>query len=122
MIGLPEALIAIAVILAIAIVWSARILTRPRTQNPDDFLMWSIGGVPRPDLSPDTNPVQPTGIPVRADTELVPGDPVLISWQDLWLRGEIVSIGPGDRVLVHYIGWESTWDESVPRKRLQLPE
>lgn len=65
-------------------------------------------------------PVDPSGIPVTRDTHLEIGSPVLASWDGDWWRAEVVGLGPGDRVRIHFIGWDSSYDQTVPRSALQV--
>jgi hypothetical protein len=59
------------------------------------------------------------GQPVQPDTELAPGDAVYIEWYGSWYPGEVLALARDGTVKVHYSGWESMFDEQVPRSRLR---
>ena len=61
------------------------------------------------------------GDPVTDQTPLRPGDKVHVEWNSTWWAGEIVALNPDRSVRIHYSGWESQFDETVPRTRLQIP-
>jgi len=65
-------------------------------------------------------PVQPSGLPVGPDTPLEVGSPVLANWRGMWWRAQVVALESEDRVRIHYVGWDSRWDETVPRSSLLL--
>jgi hypothetical protein len=65
-------------------------------------------------------PVQPSGLPVGPDTPLEVGAAVLANWRGVWWRAQVVALEPGDLVRIHYVGWDSRWDETVPRSSLLL--
>jgi hypothetical protein len=65
---------------------------------------------------------EPTGEPVGSDTPLEAGTRVLARWHGVWYEAEVVSVGPGDRVRIHYTGWGDQFDEAVPRHALRLKE
>ena len=67
-------------------------------------------------------PVDPTGRQVTEDTELKPGDRVIALWNDVWWEAEVLGVRSDGKVKVHYSGWDSEWDEVLPRNRLQLSE
>lgn len=46
------------------------------------------------------------------------GDKVDVEWNGDWWQGEILQVD-GSRYKVHYIGWESSWDEWVTTARLR---
>src|SRR2546430_7212749 len=60
------------------------------------------------------------GKPVYANTPLNPGDPVHIEWQGSWFPGEVVQLEDEGNIKIHYEGWDSSWDEVVPRSRLRI--
>jgi hypothetical protein len=64
-------------------------------------------------------PVEPSGVPVTADTPLEVGSHVLSSWGGFWWRAEVIAVKK-NTVRVHYPGWDSTWDAEVRRKSLQV--
>jgi hypothetical protein len=60
------------------------------------------------------------GKPVRAGTPLKPGDRVQVEQMGAWWAGEVLAVEEGGTVRVHYIGWDSSWDETVTRSRLRI--
>jgi len=60
------------------------------------------------------------GKPVSASTPLKAGDRVLAEQYGSWWAAEVLGVQDGGRVKIHYVGWESSWDEVVPRGRLRL--
>jgi hypothetical protein len=58
--------------------------------------------------------------PVTKATPLEKNAKVQIEWAGYWCPGEVVDVQGDDLVKVHYTGWESYWDEVVPRERLRL--
>jgi hypothetical protein len=60
------------------------------------------------------------GKPVGARTTLKPGDRVQVEQIGHWWAGEVLSLEQDGHVRVHYTGWDSSWDETVPRSRLRL--
>ena len=69
----------------------------------------------------DGSSVAASGKPVDASTALAQGDRVLVEQGSAWWRGRIKNVGDDGNVTIHYVGWESNFDETVPRSRLQLP-
>jgi hypothetical protein len=65
-------------------------------------------------------PAEPSGIPVEPETPLEVGATVLAFSQGRWWRAEVIALEGGERVRIHYPGWDPTWDESVPRSELQV--
>jgi hypothetical protein len=61
-----------------------------------------------------------SGNPVAASTPLGIGQKVQVQWNGQWWNGEVLAILSDGRVKIHYAGWDSSWDEAVPRSRLQL--
>ncbi|HVX12459.1 MAG TPA: LamG-like jellyroll fold domain-containing protein, partial [Pirellulales bacterium] len=85
-----------------------------------------VGPVPsrRPAAAWDAHegsPVQPTDNWVQTPNELAAGDRVLVEQAGAWWRGRVKSVAADGSVAIHYVGWGSSWDESVPVSRLQLP-
>ena len=62
----------------------------------------------------------PMGMPVDASTPLVPGQPVEVAWGGEWWRGRVIAVFDAYVVRIHYVGWESSWDENVTRDRLHV--
>lgn len=69
----------------------------------------------------DGSSVQPSGNWIKTPNELVAGDRVLVEQLGLWWRGQVKSVAADGSVAIHYVGWASSWDESVPVSRLQVP-
>lgn len=67
-----------------------------------------------------TGRVSPSGIPVTANTALCVGQRLRVESGGNWWAGEVLELKPDGNVKIHYVGWDSTWDEVVPRTRLQL--
>lgn len=65
-------------------------------------------------------PVEPSGIPMQPETPLDVGSIVLACSHGQWWRAEVIGIEDGDMVRIHYPGWESHWDTSVPKTELQV--
>lgn len=63
-------------------------------------------------------PVAATGLAVDDGTVLHPGQSILVEWGGQWWTGAVLW-ADGPQVRIHYRGWESSWDEVVPRTRLQ---
>ena len=67
-------------------------------------------------------PVSAMGLTVDDGTALQSGQPVLVEWGGQWWSGAVLW-ADGPQVRIHYLGWESSWDEVVPRSRLrQVPQ
>lgn len=69
---------------------------------------------------PEGLPVEPSGIWVDDDITLQVGTRILALSQGFWHRAVVIRIKRRNRVLVHYIGWDSFWDEVFPRLELQV--
>lgn len=65
-------------------------------------------------------PVEPSGIQMQPETPLDVGTIVLSCSHGQWWRAEVVAIEENDMVRIHYPGWESHWDASVPKTELQV--
>jgi hypothetical protein len=65
-------------------------------------------------------PVEPSGIEISDDTELEVGMKVLANWSGKWWRAEILAKESRGRVRVHFVGWDSMWDQSMARNDLQV--
>ena len=61
----------------------------------------------------------PDSSPVTDKNTLVPGRSVYILWEHAWFPGEVVAVD-GNRVRVHYDGWDEAYDETVTTTRLRL--
>ncbi len=126
-ISLAEAIVLAAVIFAVAAVIVAWILASNRqntsgaqgTNQP-----WNPLGLLSPTVefpqSKAGHPVEPTDIPVSSDTPLRIGSTVLSYSQGRWWRAEVLRLGPGDLVQIHFPGWDAKWDTTIPRDELQV--
>ena len=65
-------------------------------------------------------PVEPSGIAIEPETPLDVGSIVLSYSQGRWWRAEVVALEGDDDVCVHFPGWDSKWDVTVPRGELQV--
>lgn len=63
-------------------------------------------------------PIESTGVAVTAKTPLAPGKELQVQWGGRWWAARVVAL-EGDRVRIHYLGWDHRWDETVKRERLQ---
>ncbi len=59
--------------------------------------------------------------PLGEASPLEVGDEVLAEWGGAWWAAEVAAPADGDRVRIHYTGWEGYPDEVLPRNRLRLP-
>jgi hypothetical protein len=84
------------------------------------WLRYKIGSDHVSPHSPEGMPVSPTGIWVDAETLLEPGSFVLALLQGQWHRAVVVEMKSGDRFLVHFLGWDSFWDQIQRRGKLQV--
>ncbi|MBF0460895.1 MAG: hypothetical protein HQL87_05810 [Magnetococcales bacterium] len=57
-------------------------------------------------------------LPYRADAISV-GDSAQVSWKGKWYPSKILEIS-GSRMLIHYDGFESSWDEWVSMDRVKI--
>jgi hypothetical protein len=107
-------LVLASVILASAIVYAAQLIASAIAQRS--------GGMPRRAMprSAAGFPVEPSGVPVEPETHLEAGWTVLAFSQGRWWRAEVIALERGERVRIHYIGWDPTWDETVPQSELQV--
>jgi hypothetical protein len=107
--ALPFALLLASVVMSAAIVHAARTIAisigRPREAAP---------------LSAAGYPVEPSGIPVEPETPLEIGSAVLAFAQGRWWRAEVTALEGEECVRIHYMAWEPTCDETVPRSKLQV--
>ena len=47
------------------------------------------------------------------------GDAVEAEWKGAWYAATVLAVQPDERVRIHYTGWPSAWDETVPRERVR---
>lgn len=78
-------------------------------------------------LPPDPTWDAHNGSPVSASgkwatvNDLKPGDRVLVEQGGTWWRGRVRRVSADYLFTIHYVGWESSFDETVPLSRLQIP-
>jgi hypothetical protein len=65
-------------------------------------------------------PVRSSGVRVKPDTRLEVGETVLSFSQGRWWGAEIVAIEANGQVRIHFPGWDSKWDVSLPKTQLQV--
>src|SRR5262245_33756778 len=121
-ISLPVSIVLASLILAVALVYAARLLAQRPGGNQaltpgaaGQFPLLSSGlpfpGMEAP-LSSDGFPVEPSGITVQPETPLEVGSTVLAFSQGRWWRAEVIGLESDDRVRIRYPGWDSKWDET----------
>jgi hypothetical protein len=59
------------------------------------------------------------GEQVTAKTPLEPGDAVLADWGGTYWEARVLDLQKKN-VKITYVGWDSSWNETVPRSRLRL--
>ncbi|MFO0864615.1 MAG: hypothetical protein U0744_08195 [Gemmataceae bacterium] len=137
--GLPEAIISAAIVVACAIVVAAWLLSRrrekphpqpappPRSQPALDqfgliqqFANLGMAPLMEAPHSAEGCPVEPSGVQVDEDTQLRVGGTVLSFSQGRWWRAEIVGFERDGRVRIHFPGWDAKWDTAIPRHELQV--
>ncbi|MBM4067682.1 MAG: hypothetical protein FJ271_01870 [Planctomycetes bacterium] len=64
-------------------------------------------------------PVPPSGRAIGRDTILEVGSSVLAEQCGAWWRASVLALEDDGTVRIHYEGWDDSWDETVPRRRLQ---
>jgi hypothetical protein len=64
--------------------------------------------------------VASTGLSVTAATPLDTGMLVLVQSSGGWYAADVLEVMADGTVKVHYRGWDSQYDELVPRERIQL--
>jgi hypothetical protein len=121
-IALPFAIVIASIILASAIIYSARTIATAIAQQPpggraSSAFAFSPNQVPH---SAAGFPVEASGIPVEPETQLEVGSTVLAFSQGRWWRAEVTALEGEEQVRLHYPGWDSFWDESRPRSELQV--
>lgn len=90
------------------------------TAAPQELLAETAGALFETPHSDEGLPVEPSGIPVDADTSLYVGSTVLAYSQGRWWRAEVVALEADDQVTIHFPGWDSKWDVAVPKTELQV--
>jgi len=64
--------------------------------------------------------IEGNGAQVAAATPLAVGNIVQVLWSGSYYQGQIVAADPAGTFKIHYVGWSTGWDESVPRERLKV--
>jgi len=130
-ITVPTSILLASLIIAAAVVYAARIIAKPPTGHQTIAAGAATGnalmnplGFPMPlmesPLSAAGFPVEPSGIQVQPETRLEVGSSVLGYSQGRWWRADVIALESGDRVRIRYPGWDSKWDETVPRSNPQV--
>lgn len=109
------AAVAGSVIIAVSIVIAALLISRRSTHSES---IQVVGPKEYP-TSAEGVPVDPSGVAVTADTPLRPNSTVFAFSQGRWWRANVVAVR-GELVTISYPGWDSKWDESVARNKLQV--
>ena len=115
-ISVPDAIVLGSAIVAAAILIGALIVARRLTAQ----MAAPMFPFPSAPLPPEAMPTESSGAPVTDDTRLERGMTVLALWNGTWWNAEVVSLERDRQVRIHYKGWDVSWDEVVPRSRLQL--
>ena len=58
---------------------------------------------------------------VDASTHLAPGYRLQVEWEGKWYDGQVLAVNADGTVKIHYVGYETSWDETLSRSRLYLP-
>jgi hypothetical protein len=66
------------------------------------------------------HPLEPSGIHLDPETALAIGDTVLSYSQGRWWRAEVVDMDGDETVTIHFPGWDSKWDATLPKTELQV--
>lgn len=79
----------------------------------------ATGGAASPPVSFDPIKHLLLGEQVTAKTPLEPGDAVLAEWGGAYWEARVLELQKKN-VKITYVGWDTSWDETVPRSRLRL--
>ena len=123
MFAMPDAIVVASIIVAVAMVASAWIVSRrPHSSSPavKPSMPMMATFPPLPSLPPEAFPVEPSGIAVEPETHLEVGTAVLASWNGVWWHAQVMGLERDGRVRIHYVGWDSSWDATVSRDELQM--
>jgi ribosomal 50S subunit-recycling heat shock protein len=74
------------------------------------------------DVPADAGPISSTGLKVDADTKLELNQVLQVEWGRTFWAARVLELLSDGRVKIHYLGWVASWDEVVPRSRLQLDD
>jgi hypothetical protein len=96
-------------------------------QGPVDALRPRVAALARSDVPPPRpQPVAPRPVPLPAQAVAqqppMPLDPIAlkrieVEWGQTWWPAEILQV-KGDKYLIHYTGFEASWDEWVRKDRI----
>src|SRR5262249_16006418 len=91
-------------------------------QEPIDALKKRVAALPRQDVPPPPpQPVLPR-VPLPrvlpAPAPAMPMGAVEVEWGNKWWAAEVLRSN-GSLTLIHYRGWDSSWDEWVPSTRIR---
>ena len=64
--------------------------------------------------------IQSTNEKVTVKTRLKAGQILQVEWGHRWWAARVLELHEDGGVKIHYLGWDSNFDEVVPRSRLQL--
>jgi len=65
-------------------------------------------------------PIEPSPYPVGPNAVLQTGQALQINYNGTWYAGEVVGMAEDGGIHVRYFGWDSHWDEVVPRSDLRI--
>lgn len=64
--------------------------------------------------------IEPTGTPVTEDTPIRLSTHLQVKSQGEWYEAIVLKLNKDGTFKVHFDGWESRFDEDVPRSRMRL--
>lgn len=67
----------------------------------------------------DPHPITSSGKPISDKDKLKPGDFLQVEWNGQWWAAKVISLENINQVKIHYLGYADSFDEIVPRSRLQ---
>lgn len=77
---------------------------------------------PSVEISPAASQVAPAPTPPPPPTPPATtynvGDEVDVEWNSSWWKAEVLAVN-GDAYQIHYVGWSSSWDETVTPNRIR---
>jgi hypothetical protein len=83
---------------------------------------WDEDVVPARVKKPTSGAAGDSGLPGRAlgAREVVEGMSVFIAYDGAWYEGSVLEVNESGGYLIHYDGWDASWDEVVDASRLRL--
>ncbi|MFL5240521.1 MAG: Tudor-knot domain-containing protein [Gemmataceae bacterium] len=97
-------------------------------QGPIDALRPRLAALPHSDAPPTQAqpgatrqvifPAQPAAQQLPMPLDPMASKPVEVEWGRSWWPAEILQVN-GDKCLVHYTGWNASWDEWVTKDRIR---